>query len=111
MNSNSWSSKDLVFFCLFCFYLVFGAATFCYVFILNLFRTIRMIQLNFYHKTGKNILLLFESKFSQFINYDYQMILSLMGLRMIHRVLSERHSFFLVHASSAFLVVYEVPML
>ena len=39
------------------------------------------------------------------------MILSLMGLRMIHRVLSERHSFFLVHASSAFFVVYEVPML
>ena len=95
MNSNSWSSKDLVLFCLFCFYLVFGAATFCYVFILNLFRTIRMNQLNFDHKTGKNTLLLFESKFSRFINYDYQkMILCLMGLRMIHRVLSERHSFF-----------------
>ena len=110
-SAKSWSSKDLVLFCLFCFYLVFGAALFCYVFILNLFRTIRMIQLNFDHKTGKNILLLFESKFSRFINYDYQMILSLMGLRMIHRVLFERHSFFLVHASSAFLVVYEVPML
>ena len=61
------------------------------------------------HKTKQKTSMLVESKVSRLIIFDYRSILSTMSRRLYRRVLFDRPLFFLVHASSATLVVCEVP--